>query len=158
MDKHYIFIPNISLGVFKFNNNIEKYIHQFDFEYSQVEPDYDYYVYEFEHPNINVYVEEGIIETISCREKCIYKGKNIIGMKIQKFINLSSAFPNLNLTDTTYTDEENKNKDNPQIIYEFENLGLQAWVKNGYIKSVFCSPPEIEDEILVPSRDIRNQE
>ncbi len=157
MDKNYILIPNISLGIFKFGNNIEKYIHQFDYEYSQVEPESDYYVYEFENPNIDVYVEEGLVESISCRKKCIYKGKNIIGMKIQEFINLSNAFPDLNLTDTAYTDEENKNIDNPQIIYEFENLGLQTWVKNSIIISVFCSPPEIEEEILVPSRDIRNQ-
>ena len=156
MHKDYLFIPHVSVGKFKFGENINKYTDGIDYIYTKAEEEWDWHQYELASPRISIYVDDDKIVSIACRDKCMLFGSNIIGMTMTDFIALINAYPDLDQTDTVYTEDENRRKDKPQIVYEFDNFGIQAWVKNGIIVTAFCSPYESDDESVVPSRDNKN--
>lgn len=153
MHEDYKLVPHISVGRFKFGEKISKYISDIDYNFTKGEDDWDWHQYELVNPQMNIYVDEDKIVSIACRKKCMLFGSNIIGMSMSDLINVTNAYPDLDQTDTVFTESENRKLDNPQIVYEFDNFGMQVWVKNGVIVTVFCSPYENDTEIELPSRD-----
>lgn len=129
-----IFKPLSGVGPFVIGNKISTYKKDFDFTYSNM---IDYEVYTINHPDISLYVESDKIVSINCREECIFDGKNIIGMTIKEFVKVYNLKIN-GLVDKLDYEDDNV----PQYVYEFDNIGLQVWVKNKRIKSVIATTYE----------------
>jgi len=125
--------PLVAVGSFEFVTPIKRYVEQFPFIH-EVEQDDDYEVYSLETPLVEIYVEEGRIESVVCREECLYKGMNIIGMSIDQFISNYDAEYFGEIDELDFEED-----DTPQYVYDFDSLGLLIWVKNDLIITVTAS-------------------
>ena len=133
------FEPFIGVGEFGFGDNIEKYLKRYSFEYEESQG-VTRESYTIMHPEITIYVnEDKVIESIGCYEECLYKGRNVIGMKIDEFV-IHSGHHYEDEPDCLDFEEDNI----PQYVYEFEDIGLQVWAKKDKIVTVIASKFEEE--------------
>jgi hypothetical protein len=112
------------VGDFVIGNPIRLYLEKFSFEIYPKEGKYDCIKYVIKNPVISLFVEEGMINSISCEEECLYKGRNLIGISIEEFIS-HTGFTHEEEIDELIFEEDNI----PQYVYEFDEVGLQVWVK-----------------------------
>ncbi|MEM6320454.1 MAG: hypothetical protein AAF960_22485 [Bacteroidota bacterium] len=130
--------PFTGIGEFKFGKKIDDFLHLGHFDVNPPEK-YSSKSYTMQNPEITIWVNEAnLIETIGCYEECLYKGRNMIEMKIDEFIAWS---------DTNYYGKPDildfeENSDIPQKVYEFEDIGLQIWTKLNVIITVIASEYE----------------
>jgi hypothetical protein len=118
-------VPFEGVGKFSLNKSIQVYLENFHFEIEDFSKDkYAPSIhYILSHPDITLFVENDIINSISCYEELIYKGRNLINLTLDQFISITEEY-------YTEVDELNFDDDDiPQYVYEFENLGLQVWEK-----------------------------
>ncbi len=134
------FIPLERVGEFELNTGICGYIENFNFKYSPIDESTEWETYSLENEEISLYVEDGKIVSIVCNEECLYKGRNIIGMNIDEFINFYDAKP-IGEIDKLYV-----NENETQDVYEFDDIGLQVWCKDDIIVTVIASAFTDEDE------------
>ncbi len=130
-------VPFERVAEFEFNSDIKQYFNQYEFDYTPVEDITDYEIYEIEDLGISLYVENDVIESIVCRYECLYKGRNIIGMDIDEFINFYDVSPS-DEVDSVYVSNTEL-----QYVYEFDELGLQIWCnQNNEIVTVIADGDE----------------
>lgn len=134
------FIPLERVGEFDLNAQISDYTEKFNFKYSPADESTDWETYSLENEGISLYVEENKIISIVCDEECLYKGRNIIGMNIDEFINSYDVNP-IGEIDELYV-----NENETQNIYEFDDIGLQVWCRDDEIVTVIVSAFTDEDE------------
>lgn len=127
------FIPLEKVGEFYLNTKISDYTKKFSFQYSPADESTEWETYELENEGISLYIEDDKIISIVCNEECLYKGRNIIGMNIEEFINFYDVNP------VGEVDELYVNENEIQNVYDFDNIGLQVWCKQGTIKTVIAS-------------------
>ena len=113
-----IFKPFKGVGDFMFNKSIIDYINLHQFTIYRKNGNYDCDKYNIDNPDISLYVSDNdIIESISCHEECLYKGRNLIGMTVEEFISD---------TDEKYYGEVDKldfeDDGIPQYVYEFDDI------------------------------------
>ncbi|MEM9885465.1 MAG: hypothetical protein AAF849_06200 [Bacteroidota bacterium] len=129
------FIPFEQIGEFKLQHSVTGYTNKFVFEVSNGESSTGWVTFSLDEFGLSLFVDKAtmVIESISCDEECLYKGRNIINMTIQEFITHSGK---------VYYDEPDCldfEEDNiPQYVYEFDDIGLQIWVKNDKIVTVIA--------------------
>lgn len=127
--------PGYSVGPFNFGDHISLYLGQYDFEIETIgERDPTTY-YSLEGMGASLTLdEEERVEDILCRKELQFRGANLIGMSLRQFEVHTMA---------SYVDEPDslnwEDDGIPQIIYEFESLGLQVWVKSGVIVTIIAS-------------------
>ena len=128
-------IPREKLGDFEFGTPIEKYIKKYNLE--TLPEEYDnkvgWDVYSLPNTNVRIFVENGSIISIACYEECWYQGTNLIGLNIEEASRLIGSNPSDDV-DLIYIDNE------PQQVFEFEDLEAQFWVKDGKVVTIFCGP------------------
>ncbi len=127
------FVPLERIGDFGLNTDICNYIEVFDFKYSPADDSTEWETYLLENDGISLYVEDDKIVSIVCDEECLYKGRNIIGMDINEFINFYNVNP-VGEVDRLYVNDYET-----QDVYEFDDIGLQVWCSNGIIITVIAS-------------------
>lgn len=127
------FIPLYGVGQFELHTRIYVYTEIFDFIFSPADDSTGWETYELDGANLCLYVEKGVIVSIACMEECLYKGRNIIGMKIHEFINYYETYPSGDI-DKLYV-----NNDEIQDVYEFDDLGMQIWCSNDIIVTTIIS-------------------
>lgn len=125
-------VPRHQVGDFKLNEDISFYIEKFNLSQKPSEDNTGWTVYDFD-TNISLFVEDGKIESISCTEECLYKGGNMIGMSFETFLSYYKIKPE-GPPDILYV-----NDDEVQNVYEFDEIGLQIWCDENYIKTVIVS-------------------
>lgn len=128
-------IPLQRLGDFKFGESIEPYIEPYGL-YSipdEYENSVGWDVYGMENIGIRIYTENGVITSIACYEECLYEGKNLIGMELVDVVSVIKVNPSADV-DIIEIDNE------PQEVYEFDDIEAQVWVKNGKVVTIFCGP------------------
>jgi len=125
--------PRTRVGDFEFNCLIESVISQFEFSHYTPKGE-DYEVYEIEGHKTSIYVEEGLITSINCKEECLYKGRNMIGMEIDDFLNYYGWEPDDEPDELDFEED-----DIPQYVYDFDEPDLQVWTKDGIIVTVIAS-------------------
>lgn len=126
-------IPNISVGKFKFNDLIKNYLDSIEYLFFPCKDVTEWDKYELKYPELIIYTENDIIESVVCYEKCFYKNVDLIGLHISDFINLSNSKPD-EVEEMYMLHEEH-----PQVIYSFDDLGFQIWTRNNVIVTVSCS-------------------
>ncbi len=126
-------IPLKCVGPFNFGDQIDEYRNNFFLKLipEEYNEKVDWDVYGITNDEIRIYVENGKIEAVSCEADWFYNGKNMIGMRIKDVLNLLRMEP-----DTVETEEL---VEGPQEVYDFGDLGLQLWVKNGVVVTAICS-------------------
>lgn len=135
-------IPFKSLGPFHFDSMYADYESKYEFEYVPADEEDEWDTYMCEEPAMEIYVDEGVVVAASCWESCIYMGKELIGMEIPAFEKFAGCkFDHKEKVDL------GAEEGGIHTIYEFDDLGLQLWVREGEIVSVFAGPSlEEEDE------------
>jgi hypothetical protein len=132
-----ILSPGHSVGPFGFGEHINPYLKRFDFEIETIgerDPT-TYYSPGREDEGISITLDEKeCIESIFCRQELQLYGANLIGMSLRQF-EIHSGASYVGVPDSLNWEED----DIPQIVYEFESLGLQVWVKHNVIVTIIAS-------------------
>lgn len=133
------FLPFVSVGDIYFGELINKYIDSLNLVY---EPDdsgigIETYVHSGLGISLNISALSKRIEFIICKHNLFYLAKNIIGMNIVEFITYTNEkyYGDIDIADF---EEDGV----PQYIYEFDDIGLQIWVKNGIIVTAIAASKE----------------
>lgn len=137
-----IFQPFECIGEFVFGTSINDYKNEFKFTLYPKEGTNDCDKYNIDNPDLSLYVDENnLIESINCRDECLYKGRNLIGMTIEDFISHTGEkyYGEIDILD--YEDDGV-----PQYVYEFDDIGLQVWCKNNIIVTIIASPEILDEE------------
>src|SRR5574344_1800907 len=117
-------IPQISVGNFILGYNIKEYLylpHRI-IHHNEDEASYDSYI--FDDLGITIWVENNKIDTISCIKECIWGNNNLIKMHFDAFLSIYNKIPNK--TEKIYILVNGKGQN--QIVYDFDEIGLQIWV------------------------------
>jgi len=115
-------IPNKSFGSIVLGDDINKYRTELNLQriedIGENEDNFSYYLLGFD---VSIDTEDGKVSSVSVRDECIYKGINIIGMKITELADLLGCFD--------YQVEEGIVHDDGDIRtpVHFDKFGLQAW-------------------------------
>jgi len=134
------FIPFERVGDFVFGTKIDEYLDRYSFDFLPKDDSMGYDSYSIDNPQISLFIENGTIDSISCSEEFLFKGRNIIGMNIEEFMAFADIFPQGDIDELEFEED-----DIPQNVYEFEEIGLQVWAKKGIIVTIIASP-KIEEE------------
>lgn len=133
------FVPSASIGPFTIGSNVSDH---FENKYERTKfrvsngngDDYDSYYF----PDYDIYIttkpDDLRIDSISAETSAIWNGKNLIGMKISKFM---GEYP------VTLVDIEKgfyiMRHDQNQTVYDFEDPDIQVWTWWGKIVTVIIS-------------------
>jgi hypothetical protein len=128
-------VPNKSIGIFNIRDKINKYIYLSHTKTEHKEKYLSYDSYDFQNMNIILWVEKGIIVSAFCEKECYWKGQNLIKMPINLFLSFYNVKPNS--TESAYVLVNGRGQN--QMLYEFEDLGLQIWVWRKKIRTVVVS-------------------
>ena len=137
----YILVPNVSIGIFKIGESIDKYTWDYDYIVYKKDPNNQYAsdFYEFkEFEDLTIYVDEtNSIENIFSEKYCYYQNLNLINHNFGEFKKLLRKNPdNEDYLPVIGIDGESIQNHH---VYEFNDLGLQIWVRYNKIKTVICS-------------------
>ncbi|TKG93821.1 hypothetical protein EYV94_16385 [Puteibacter caeruleilacunae] len=132
------FVPFRRMGVFTFGENIRSY-YTAGFVFEECDDKTEWDTYKNEGKGFELYVENDLIASIACRKELYYKGENVIGMRIDGFLEYYGLVQSVE-TDKIFIPCDNDYQD----VYEFDDVGLQVWVKDNVIETVFCSPMIID--------------
>lgn len=126
-------ILNKSYGEFILNTPVIDYLINAKYKkkiYNERTYENECYIFE---GGIELWCENGVVNTIRCDTTCWYKGHNLIGLNYATFLNLINSIPTEE--DTIYLLLDNGKGQN-QHVYEFEEEGLQVWVWRNKIRTV----------------------
>lgn len=127
-------IPNTSVGNFIFGDNIKNYLHLPHSIIHHNEDELPYESYIFYELGITIWVEKYRIDTISCIMECIWKGKNLVKMYFDDFLSICKIVPKK--TENIYLLVNGRGQN--QMVYDFDELGLQIWVWRKKIVTVIA--------------------
>jgi len=138
-------VPNEALGIFKLGVGINDYLKlphklkHYDYETFSTDE------YEFYRSKVVIWItneDENKIGTICCTYKCYWKGKNIIGMLFDDFLQLADTLPDGESVEYVPT---NRDRGQNQTVYEFDKLGLSIWVWRNRVRTVLITKYEEGD-------------
>lgn len=129
-------IPLHRVGPFMFGRSINEYRVQYDLhpvpeEYNE-KVAWDVYALSADN-EIRIYCEKGVISSVSCENWCIYQGENIISLSLDEVFARFGEQPD--------AVEIIELSEGPQDVYDFDELGLQLWLKHGKVVAALCSGP-----------------
>ena len=131
--KFFLWIPLVSVGPFKFGDDINNYFVQYRLK--QIPEEYNekvnWDVYALPNEELRIFSENGRIVAVACEKICAYEDLNIIGMKMGKVAQAIRIEP-----DFIETEELTGG---PQDVYDYDALGLQLWLKDGIVVKAICS-------------------
>ena len=142
-DKKYILVPNTKCGLFQIGEDIRKYLH---LKHECYHCDGycglpDYVFYDFSQFGMCVYTKgenHVIVNYITCQKKCIWEGKNIIGMLIKDFLKTYNLHPIPPEGEQSFVYDRLHRY--TQRVYDFEeDVGLQVWTWRKRIITVIVS-------------------
>lgn len=93
--------------------------------------------YDFYDDGVDVWCKNNIIDSVFCETKCIYEGINLIGMKIDDFMDRFHFYPNDE--DVVWLEGIDGKKGQNQHVYDFDKEGLQIWVWRSRIRAIIIS-------------------
>ena len=130
--------PNISVGKFRFGRNIDEYVLGYSFKFfepnSKLEDDAG--KYSNEELGLTLFIDKSkLISNIFCKKYCFYKGVNLIGLNIDKFIAKFELLPNKIEKFLVYLNESEIQN---QTAYDIDDLGISLWTYRKKILKVTC--------------------
>lgn len=132
-------IPFKKVGEFTFGESITPIIEKYKYNFSPVDES-GLKSFILKDIGISLYVENETIEYVACHQICIYNGRNLIQMNYDDFI------IHVGFTSNSEKDEVYMTNGETQDVYEFDDIGLQVWVKDKTVVTVIAFPFIEEDE------------
>jgi len=127
-------VLNTSYDIFFLGKDISKYEQLIHCINHYVDPNlYDIYEIEIHGYIIELWCEDNHIDSICCRESCIYKGMELVNMKYEDFVNIIQEEP---LKHEILYVPIKENWGQNQHVYEFDKSGLQVWVWRGKVRTI----------------------
>jgi hypothetical protein len=130
--------PLIRVGPLEFGANIGPLVEEgvvIPLEYDDDSTGWETYAYGGDA--VCVHVDDGRIVSVACYQQCLLRSRNLIGLDFASAVELIGFSPSCE-PDIILIDEE------PQQVFEIEEVEAQLWVKDGIVVTVFCSG--IDDE------------
>ncbi len=131
-------IPNRSLGPVAFGTPIDGYLEMLDLREAQhddfsgpPQPPH----YEASGLDLNIYLEDGLVDTLISHEVFFFKGVNIIGLSKEELTELLGREP----SETDEIDLSESDEEPPYLVYDYEGWGLQIWLLDDKVESASCS-------------------
>ena len=127
-------VLNKSYDIFNLNEDVSKY-ERLAHTKNHFEDPYGFDSYEIEIHGyiIELWCEDGHIDSICCSESCMFEGKELINMKYDEFMNIIQEEP---LKHEILYIPVKKNWGQNQHVYDFDKSGLQVWVWRGKIRTI----------------------
>jgi len=124
--------PLVSVGPVHFGELAHPLIKKYGLHRLEPEVSSGRETYEFNDCETRVYVEGGRIVCVGCFDELFYQGKNIFGLSFEEMHELLGP-------------EDDIGEDICGLVpVEYEKLGLQIWLRNGFVDSVMCNGPTNE--------------
>ena len=124
--------PLKCIGPFLFNSELINYV---DLSFSELPEEYDevvgWQVYTLPQNDVRIYTENGKIVSVACYEECILGDFNLVGLEVGIFKSIIQS----KLTHSESMELDNGIKD----VLEYDDIGIQAYVKDGFVESITCS-------------------
>lgn len=127
--------PNSGVSSFVVGGHIKEYLEIYPYKLKRAKGEESWDEYVFFDDQIEVYVSKntGIIETIGCRDSCIYKSVELIGLGFDEFLLLINKNREKLEKDVLWVSDTEQ-----QTVYEIEDMLLQVWVtQDGLINTIF---------------------
>ena len=130
-----VLIPNKSVGSFVIGDSIDRYLsypHTLE-RHKDKSSSYDTYMfYEYK---VDIWVENNLIKTICCDDDCFWEGQNLIKMPFDEFLERYQLKPDN--SESIYLSVYGRGQN--QMVYDFDDVGLQVWVWRKRIVTVLVS-------------------
>lgn len=84
--------------------------------------------------------ENGRVDDIVCIDGLIYKGTDLIGLPIERVIEILGEEP------VEYGEPTEMHDEDFQVAAEFDALGLQLWLRDGIAVSAVVSVANVDDD------------
>lgn len=136
-------ILNKSYNDYILGNNINDYLYKSHSVRTMDVLDSHESLYYFYNDKIDIWCNsDGVIETITCVNSCLYKGIDLIGMNFKHFLILISSVPDKeeNIYHIIY------GRGRTDHVYDFFSLGLQIWVWRNKIRNVTIYNNNVEPD------------
>lgn len=135
-------IPNISVGDFFLGHNIDEYLVYEHEYYSKNTDEFADDLYEFYSPPVSIWTNNNHnIIIIGCYKECYLQGRNLLKMPFEEFLSFYKVVPDY--SDKIYLLVNGRGQN--QMVYDFDQLGLQIWVWRNKIVTVLVSNYEACD-------------
>ena len=128
------FQPKVGVGEILFGDPISRYLEILNLNAQLTSESKEYDVYDLPEKDLTVYVEDGLVESINCQEELVFKGRNVIGMTYDDFLSYYDLEPDGEPDSLDFEDDNI-----PQLVFEFDELDLQIWVKNDIVVTAVAS-------------------
>lgn len=135
--KIYEIIPRVKVGEIRFNMTVDDLL-ELGYSHTEFDEQINWHTYA-KNEDIECYVEQGKIVSISCWKGATYNGEPIIGLTSEELINILGKPDEID--EPVWVSDEAQ-----QTPWQYEELCLQIWFENEYVVSVFCSNED--DELL----------
>ncbi|EMT0032844.1 TPA: hypothetical protein WN616_000748 [Neisseria gonorrhoeae] len=127
------FLPFTSVGIFRFGADITEYKNILETFMYEPPDEFGTEYYESPDSNLLISVKKNKIISIFCYQELYFMGVNIIGLNFEIFKQLFH-YPKLNDIDKCYLSNESY----PTYVYEFDEIGVQAWEAKGKIVTIIA--------------------
>ena len=128
------FVPFERVGPFRFGTHIDQYELGEEAEFYPEDEDTGWESCDIEELGLSIYTEGGKIESICATREFFFGDMNLIGASFPEV----KALPGIGEivdTDQLFLEDESE----PQEIYDFDESGLQLWVKNEVVVAAIPS-------------------
>ena len=137
-DSSFTFTVNESVGVFKFGTPISDYISIYEYNYIVRNEEYEESRDSYEIPFFGVCLsvdESNLITDIICNKYCYWEDTNLIGLNIDKLIDLINIKPDkIEKMMVCLNQDDVQN----QTVYDFDSLGMIVWTFRKKIRRIIC--------------------
>lgn len=124
--------PLKRVGPFIFDSSLEDLPDSISLEkVAELDPVTNQVRYEYGSGAADVYIENGLIETIGCCDSCVFEGVELIG----KSLDLFERTVNCNPSDPV---EVIDLETGSQEVVGYDSVGAQVWVLNNIVNSISC--------------------
>ena len=118
-------VPNVAVGPLKFGELVSPHVESGLLEFcADLSNDSDCFVLAGKNDPAVYTNEKGAIDDILTDQKLVFRGQNLIGMRIEAVVDLLGQEPE-ELSEPIELD------DDVQVSAEFDSLGLQLWLRDG---------------------------
>ena len=144
-------VPLERLGPVSFGTPISDYTQMLGLELEHYEEVAGYKESHFKvnGVDIDIYIQDGLVDTIISREVFMYHGNNVIESTMAELSEILGREPD----EKDEIDLSDDDEAEPYEILDYLDLGIQVWLLNGKVESISCShntqtevEPETEDE------------
>jgi len=124
-------IPLKGVGLLKFGTSIDQFVQDGTAVFIDTSDSTGWSTYAYDNESLRINVERGKIVSIACYEQCLLNETDLIGLDFELIERILGCATEVN-PDVLLINED------PQEVFEFDNVGAQVWVKNGRVVTVIC--------------------